>query len=175
MGACRYGIYLRVFNLIARAWAQSYEWDVELNTRREILHLQATTHYFVYHINTIALCWQYFINEWKWKDRQSPNKNVKCVGTSKMKTCVDHYKNKQWAQFFINKILSYWLGPYRQMKSFRYTKSACGKSSSCQLSFSATRNAITKATECVTFDFPLPIYSIWIFFCFSSHNAKQFR
>ena len=31
------------------------ERDVELNTRREIPYLQATTYYFVYHINTIAL------------------------------------------------------------------------------------------------------------------------
>ena len=34
------------------------EWDIELNTRREILYLQATMHYFVYHINTIALYWE---------------------------------------------------------------------------------------------------------------------
>ena len=49
MGVRRYGISLRVFNSIA------HEWDVELNTRREIPYLQVTMYYFVYHINTIAL------------------------------------------------------------------------------------------------------------------------
>ena len=31
------------------------EWDVELNTRREIPYLRAPMYHFVYHINTIAL------------------------------------------------------------------------------------------------------------------------
>ena len=39
MGSCRYGVSLQVFN-------------VELNTRREILYLQATMYYFVYCVNT---------------------------------------------------------------------------------------------------------------------------
>ena len=43
MGTCRYGISLRVSNLIA------HECDVELSTRREIPYLQATMYYFVYH------------------------------------------------------------------------------------------------------------------------------
>ena len=42
MGARRYGISLRVFNSIA------YEWDVELNSRREISYIQATMYQFVY-------------------------------------------------------------------------------------------------------------------------------
>ena len=59
MGACRYGIYLRVFNLIAHAWAQSYEWDEKRN------FISTSNHaLFFYQLNTIALCWQYFINEW---------------------------------------------------------------------------------------------------------------
>ena len=66
MGARRYGISLWVFNLIA------HEWDVELNTRREIPYLQATMYYFVYHINTIALYWEEkptsLMNENKWID-----------------------------------------------------------------------------------------------------------
>ena len=49
MAARRYGIYLRVLNSIA------HEWDVELNTKREIPYLQATMYYFFYHINTKAL------------------------------------------------------------------------------------------------------------------------
>ena len=40
-------------------------------------------------------------------------------------------------------------------------KSAGGKSSSCQFSFSAERNANTKATEYETFGFP---FSILVFF-----------
>ena len=66
MDARRYGISLRVFNSIA------HEWDVELNTRREIPYLQATMYYFVYHINTIALYWEEkptsLMNENKWID-----------------------------------------------------------------------------------------------------------
>ena len=62
---------LRVFNSI-----------VELNTRREILYLQATMFYFVYHINTIALYWQekstLSMNENKRID--IPNKNRKVRG-----------------------------------------------------------------------------------------------
>ena len=49
MATRRYGISLRVFNLIA------HECDVELNTRREISYPQATMYYFLYHINTVAL------------------------------------------------------------------------------------------------------------------------
>ena len=77
MGACRYGISLRVFNSIA------HEWDVELNTRREIPYLQATMYYFVYHINTIALYWEEkptsLMNENKWIDNPRIT-IVECVG-----------------------------------------------------------------------------------------------
>ena len=52
MGARKYGISFRVFNSIA------HELDVELNTRKKILYLQATMYYFVYYGNTIALHWQ---------------------------------------------------------------------------------------------------------------------
>ena len=66
MGARRYGISLRVFNSIG------HEWDVELNTSREIPYLQATMYYFVYHRNTIALYWEEkptsLMNENKWND-----------------------------------------------------------------------------------------------------------
>ena len=66
MGARRYGISLRVFISIA------HEWDVELNTRKEIPYLQATMYYFVYQISTIALYWEEkptsFMNENKWVD-----------------------------------------------------------------------------------------------------------
>ena len=79
MGARIYGISLRVFNSIA------HEWDVELNTRREIPYLQATMYYFVCHINTIALYWQEKptspMNENKWIDNPQII-IVKCVGAN---------------------------------------------------------------------------------------------
>ena len=47
MGARKYGISLQV--------SAANERNVELNTRKEISYLQATTYYFVYHINTKTL------------------------------------------------------------------------------------------------------------------------
>ena len=35
--------------------SEANEWDVELNTGREISYLQATMYYYVFHLNTIAL------------------------------------------------------------------------------------------------------------------------
>ena len=59
------------------------EWNVELNTRREISYLQATMYYFVYQINTIALYWQEkptsLMNENKWVDNPRIT-IVECVG-----------------------------------------------------------------------------------------------
>ena len=58
------------------------EFLFELNTRRGILHLQATMYYFVYHINTTALYRQQkstlLINENKGIDN-SRIKIVKCI------------------------------------------------------------------------------------------------
>ena len=86
MGARRYGISLREFNSVA------HEWDVELNTRREISYLQATMYYFVYHINTIAFYWQekstLLMNENKRIDNPRIQ-IVKSVGALKMRTCVE--------------------------------------------------------------------------------------
>ena len=69
---------------------------------------------------------------------------------------------------FIYKILSHWIGPYRQKNinknknlSGTQPKSACGKSISRWLSFSAARNTITKATEYVT---PGSTFFILVFF-----------
>ena len=53
MGAHRYGIPFELFNLIA-----ANEWDIELNTWREIPFLRTTVYYFVYYINTICLYWE---------------------------------------------------------------------------------------------------------------------
>ena len=86
MGARRYGISLREFNSVA------HEWDVELNTRREISYLQVTRYYFVYHVNTIAFYWQekstLLMNENKRIDN-SRIQIVKSVGALKMRTCVE--------------------------------------------------------------------------------------
>ena len=68
-------------------------------------------------------------------------------------------------------------------------KSFSGKSSSCRFSFSAARNANTKATEYVTFGFsfctlvfpllekfePHCLSAIRIFQCFNRHNLWKFR
>ena len=82
MGPRRYGISLRVFNSIA------HEWDVELNTRREIPYLQATMYYFVYHINTIALYWEEkptsLMNENRWIGNPWITGIVECVGTKSL-------------------------------------------------------------------------------------------
>ena len=86
MGARRYGISLREFNSVA------HEWDVELNTRREISYLQVTRYYFVYHVNTIAFYWQekstLLMNENKRIDNPRIQ-IVKSVGALKMRTCVE--------------------------------------------------------------------------------------
>ena len=113
MGVRWYGISLQLFN--------SNEWGVELKTRIEISYLPATTYYFVYHINTVALYWEekstFLMNENNRIDNPQI-KIVKCFGPKaqdeKMrwnitKTTMDVIFNKQ-------KILSYWLGPSRQKK-----------------------------------------------------------
>ena len=50
MGAHRYGTPFQLFKLIA-----ANEWDIELNTGREIPFLRAIMYYFVYYIDTICL------------------------------------------------------------------------------------------------------------------------
>ena len=103
--------------------AIAHEWEVELNTRREISYLQATMYHFVYHLNTRAFYWQekstLLMNENERID--SPRiKIVKCVGALKMKTWVESQKQTMGLVYIIQ-ILSHWIGPYRQKKSFRYT------------------------------------------------------
>ena len=97
MGARRYGISLREFNSVA------HEWDVELNTRREISYLQVTRYYFVYHVNTIAFYWQekstLLMNENKRIDNpRIPI--VKSVGALKMRTCVESLQKQTMGLIF---------------------------------------------------------------------------
>ena len=78
----------------------------------------------------------------------------------------------------------------RRQLSGTSLKSACGKSSFRRVSFTAGGNAITKATEFVTFSFFfayfgfLPLLRVWpslsvsdtdFFQRFDSHNPKKFR
>ena len=97
MGARRYGISLREFNSVA------HEWDVELNTRREISYLQVTRYYFVYHVNTIAFYWQekstLLMNENKRID--NPRIQIgKSVGALKMRTCVESLQKQTMGLIF---------------------------------------------------------------------------
>ena len=111
----------------------------ELNTRTKIPYQQATMYYCVYHINTTALCWQWkvnFINEWKQKDRQSPNEIVKCVDAKaqheKMRwntTKSNHRHNFQCTKLPVIDLV---LTNGRSLSDTR-PKSDCGKSSSCPL------------------------------------------
>ena len=82
MGASTYGISLQVFNSLV------CKWDVKLNTRREILHLQATMYYFVYHMKTIALYWEEkptsLMNENRWIGNPWITGIVECVGTKSL-------------------------------------------------------------------------------------------
>ena len=59
-------------------------------------------------------------------------------------------------------VLTFFLADRRSLSGKR-PKSASGKSSSCRFSFSAERNANTKATEYATFGFS---FSILVFFLF---------
>ena len=76
----------------------------ELNTRTKIPYQQATMYSCVNHINTTALCWQWkvnFINEWKQKDRQSPNEIVSVLTLRlNMKKCVGTLQNQTIGTIF---------------------------------------------------------------------------
>ena len=141
-----------MFNSIA------HEWDVELNTRRKIPHLQATMYYFVYHINIIA--WEEkptsLMNENEWIENPRIT-IVECVGAnySNGKKCIESLlQNNNSLNFQFTKFsFSDFVLTDRRSLSGEQPKSVSGKSFSCQFSFSAERNANTKATEYVTFGF----------------------
>ena len=140
------------------------EWDVKLNTRTEIAYLQATMYYFVYHINTIALYSEdkptSLMNENKWINNPQIT-IIECIWhwLLRWKNALNHdYKNNNGRNFqftkfsFIDFVLT-----NRGSLTGKQPKSASGKSSSCWFSFSAKRNANTKATEYVTFGFSFSI------------------
>ena len=140
MGAPRYGNFLRVCNSIA------HEWDVELNARRKISHLEATMYYFGNHISRIALYWHenstLSMNENKRIDNP-PIKIVKGVSALKIKTCVKSRKKNNGHNFQYTNFsaIELFLTDRRNPSSTR-PKSAYGKSSMSRFSFSVTRNAI---------------------------------
>ena len=82
-------------------------------------------------------------------------KIVKSVGAKALdEKCVETIQNQIMGVIFNiqNSQAVIWFLPTE--KSFRYMgKSACGKSFNCRFSSLATRNAISKATEYVTFGF----------------------
>ena len=131
------------------------EWDVELNTRREVPYLQATTYYFVYHINTIVLHWQEKSTLSTNENKRIDNPRIKIVKI-KMKNALKHCKNKHERDFQYKKFsVTDFVVNDRRNLSGTQLKAACGRPPNCRFSFSATRNANTKATEHVTFAFSL--------------------
>ena len=136
----------------------------ELNTRIEIPYQQATMYYFVYHINTVALYWEEkptsLMNENKWIDNPRVT-IVGCVSANpsdgKMRRIMIT-KTKMVVIFQFSKFsfIEFVLIERRSLSGKR-PKSARGKSSSCRFSFSAERNANTKAAEYFTFDFSFSI------------------
>ena len=133
-------------------------WDDELNTRREIPYLQVTIYYFVYHINTMALYSQEaptsLMNENKWIDN-SQITIMECVGANynssdgKMRW-ITISKTTMFVIFNLQNSHLLTLSLPTEGLSGKRPKSASSKSSSCRFSFSAARNANTKA---VTFGF----------------------
>ena len=148
MGVRGYGISLGVFSSIA------HEWDVELNTRTEISHLQTTMYYFVYHINTIALYCQQkstlLMNENKRIDNPLIKKTLKSFDVLEMET--NNGPNFQYTKLSVIYVV---LSDRRNISGTR-PKSAGGKSFSCRFSFPAARNAITKAVSLFVFWFSSP-------------------
>ena len=142
---------------------------VELNTRREIPYLQATMYYFVYHINTNTLYWQEKPTSSMNKNKWINNPPVTIV-TLKMEKYVEPWLqtnngcNFQFTKFsFIDFVLT-----DRRSLSGKWPKSASGRSSCCWFSFSAERNANTKATVNTSLFFVVFLLVYW----FSSHSRK---
>ena len=154
----------------------------ELNTRIEIPYQQATMYYFVYHINTVALYWEEkptsLMNENKWIDNPRVT-IVGCVSANPSDGKMRRIMITKTKFLFIEFVLI-----ERRSLSGKRPKSARGKSSSCRFSFSAERNANTKAAEYLTFDFSFsilfssPSRKVWASLSvsdtdfFSRHNSR---
>ena len=126
-------------------------------------------------------------------NRQSSNNNrrARWRWLLRWKRALNHYyKNDNGRNFQFTKFsFSGFVLTDRRSLSGKRPKSASGKSSSCRFSFSAARNANTKATEYVIFGFsfcilvfpllekfePHCLSAIRIFQCFNRHNLWKFR
>ena len=125
---------------------------------------------------------------------RSPNNNrrVRWRWLLRWKNALNHdYKNNSDRNFQFTKFsfIAFVLTDIRSLSGKR-PKSAGGKSSSCQFSFSAERNTNTKATEYVTFGFSFwilwfssPSRKVWTSLsisdtdflkCFRRHNSRRF-
>ena len=96
---------------------------------------------------------------------QNNNRRVRWRRLSRWKNALNNdYKNNNGRNFQFTKFsfIEFVLTDRGGLSGNR-PKSASGKSSSCRFSFSAERNANTKATEYVTFGFS---FSILVFFPF---------
>ena len=115
--------------------------------------------FFFYHINTIALYWQEKSTILMNKNVRidTPNKIVKCFSALTMKTYVESLQ-KQTMSPICKLQNSQWLHWYPPSEDIFQ---ACGKSVSCWFSFSAERNAITKATEYIIFVFSFRFLVFW--------------
>ena len=94
-------------------------------------------------------------------------KIIKCIGAKaqdeKMHWNTTKTNNGLTFNFQNSQLLIDLVFTDRRNLSGTWPESACGKSSSCLFSFSAVRNAITKATEYITFCFS---FRISLFFPF---------
>ena len=75
---------------------------------------------------------------------------VKCVDALKMKTSVESLQKQTVGLIFnLKNSHSYWIGPYRQKKSFRYTDR--GRSSSRWFSFESKSSSSSFVSACTAF------------------------
>ena len=124
--------------------------------------------------------------------RQSPNniRKVRWRSLLRWKNALNHhYKNNGRNIQFTKFSFFYFVPTDKRSLSGKRLKLASGISSSCRFSFSAERNANTKATEYVTFGFflkigflpllekfePHRLSAIRSFQCFSRHNSRKLR
>ena len=141
MDALRYELSLRV---LTRERRQRVRCRVEHEKRSSI----STS-------NHVLFCLSYKHNLLTNENKRIDNPRIKIVKI-KMKNALKHCKNKHERNFQYKKFsVTDFVVNDRRNLSGTQLKSACGRPPNCRFSFSATRNANTKATEHVTFAFSL--------------------
>ena len=155
------------------------DWDTRREHEKRNFISTTTMYYFVYHINTIALYWEEkptsLTKENKWNDKPRIT-IVECVG-------ADSEDGKmRWIMITkATMVVIFTLQNYHLLTLSlpcllgKRPKSVSGKSSSCRFSFSAERNANTKATEYVTFGFFLKIGFLPLLEKFEPHRPSAIR